>query len=287
MDRMIVGYDGSESAADALRWAVHEAELLGWPVHVLHSFRDPALALSPLGAMTSDSAAEERRLELDLDDLVAELTVAHPRVKITVETTDLAPFAAIDSAADVDDVIAVGARGRGGFGGLNLGSVSSRLAREARAPVVVVRQLPADAERGPVVVGVDGTPAGRRALRWASASANRHHAPLRAVMAWTYLLPEDDEGEAAFRPNYTEAQAREVLSRIVVRELGAPGDDASLETPCDLPASALLRRSAGARLLVVGARGSRRRGPFGLGSVSQQVLHHATCPVAVVRPPGS
>jgi len=74
-----------------------------------------------------------------------------------------------------------------------------------------------------------------------------------------------------------------VLAGAVERAVGAdPGVPIDLVTVCNLPARALLEQGAGADLLVVGARGLGGFRGLLLGSVSQQVVHHATCPVVIV-----
>ena len=105
-----------------------------------------------------------------------------------------------------------------------------------------------------VVVGVDGSDGARDALAYAVEEAFRRGARLRIVSAW------------------------EVPVAAYAGGLGPP-----LDQPMFDAAMALLEDAAGADLIVVGNRG---RGGFAsllLGSVSQQVVHHASCPVVVVR----
>lgn len=87
----------------------------------------------------------------------------------------------------------------------------------------------------------------------------------------------------AFDPAELEVAAKEELESIL-RSIDGTGSPVPLHATlrCGTPASVLLEESKGAALVVVGSRG---RGGFGgllLGSVSQQVVHHATCPVVVV-----
>jgi nucleotide-binding universal stress UspA family protein len=136
-----------------------------------------------------------------------------------------------------------------------------------------------------IVVGVDGSESSRAALLWAMAEAKIHGRRLEALMAWGYLDQRHVPGNARyFEPDYDEVDALEALTQYVTEVLGSDGsDDVGLRPTCDLPARALLDAGKDAAMLVVGARG---RGGFAsllLGSVSQKVLHHATCPVAVIR----
>ena len=142
---------------------------------------------------------------------------------------------------------------------------------------------PADAERR-IVVGVDGSPSSRQALRWAAGQAALEGAVLHAL----HIEPYQFETNAVVSPAGTPEAAADLASDIARHEvedvLGSqPAVAVMPEGTVGLAAEELLRASKGADLLVVGSRG---RGGFSgllLGSVSQQVVHHAECPVVVVR----
>jgi nucleotide-binding universal stress UspA family protein len=135
---------------------------------------------------------------------------------------------------------------------------------------------------GRIVVGVDGSEASAAALRWAAGQARLTGAVLEAVIAWEYpatygwSLPVDDAGMGA--------DAADALHTSVTDALGAdPGVEVREETRLGNAAQVLLTEAEGADLLVLGARG---RGGFRgllLGSVSTHCVHHAPCPVLVVR----
>lgn len=131
-----------------------------------------------------------------------------------------------------------------------------------------------------VVVGVDGSDISRIALRRAALEAAAHGARLEVVHAWSFL----DQPGPHFDPHYGEPVVRERIGRFVDETLGA---DRSVETDVriinDHAASALVEASVGALVVVVGARGLRGFKGALLGSVSQHVVHHASCPVLVVR----
>jgi nucleotide-binding universal stress UspA family protein len=130
-----------------------------------------------------------------------------------------------------------------------------------------------------IVVGVDGSAGSRRAVRRAADEARAHGASLEVVTAWNML---DQVTATEFDPNYGEGRARADLQEIVAAELGDDGPPASLRIENDLPARALLSAAEGAWLLVVGSRGLGGFKGLLLGSVSQQVAHHAPCPVLIV-----
>jgi nucleotide-binding universal stress UspA family protein len=135
-----------------------------------------------------------------------------------------------------------------------------------------------------IVVGVDGSPMSREALRWAIAEGRLRGAELQAVHAWQerYLTPYPI-GVAQLEFGAAERAARELLDAVVDAEdaTGLPGPIEKIVV-CDGGASALIQTAKGADLLVVGSRG---RGGFSgllLGSVSQQIAHHAPCPLVIV-----
>jgi nucleotide-binding universal stress UspA family protein len=136
-----------------------------------------------------------------------------------------------------------------------------------------------------IVVGVDGSAGAACALRWAVAEAKRRGAGLEVVHAWHYFgLPTPP----FLDPPVPGADTVEVRARRILDHAVDGIDDEGLVAPIERilaweqPASALLEASKGADLLVVGSRG---RGGFRgllLGSVSQEVAHHAKCPVVII-----
>lgn len=150
-------------------------------------------------------------------------------------------------------------------------------------PSVVVAPAAAAEDRF-VVVGVDGSPQSSRALAFAADEARLRGATLKVVEAWSFptfaagvYVPagsyEDFPGEVA---SSLDAQITEVLGDpppLPVEKLVEEGPTAQV----------IIEAAKGAALLVVGSRG---RGGFTgllLGSVSNQVAHHAPCPVLIVR----
>jgi nucleotide-binding universal stress UspA family protein len=134
---------------------------------------------------------------------------------------------------------------------------------------------------GRIVVGIDGSPGARKALAWAVDEARRREATLEAVHVWhTPYVDGYGYASAALDP-----VAMEVAARALADEAVEPHrHDAHIEVHviCGSPAATLVHEAKDAELLVVGSRG---RGGFTgllLGSVSQQVVHHAPCPVVVV-----
>jgi nucleotide-binding universal stress UspA family protein len=131
-----------------------------------------------------------------------------------------------------------------------------------------------------VAVGVDGSELSRNALRRAAVEAAAHDARLDVVHAWNFL----DQPGPHFDPHYGETEAHAAVEQIVTEVLG---DDRPVRTKLvvinDHPAPAMVEASEGAFMVVVGARGLGGFRGLVLGSVSQHVVQHASCPVLVVR----
>ena len=135
-----------------------------------------------------------------------------------------------------------------------------------------------------VVVGVDGSESSKHALRWAARQAGFTGATLEAVTGWEYPA---FFGFAPTVPNgidYGELAGR-ALDQSIDEVFGADRP-ARLETRVVArhPALALVEASEGADLLVVGSRGYGGFADALLGSVSTYCIHHAHCPVTVIRP---
>lgn len=137
-----------------------------------------------------------------------------------------------------------------------------------------------------IVVGVDGSERSDAALGWAIEQAEAVDAKVVVVMGWTYLAQVPAEGDGDFDPDYDRRDAAGALERFVARVVdarGGTGVEIEERAILDLPAAAIVAASEDADLVVVGSRG---RGGFKgllLGSVSQQVVQHAPCPVLVHR----
>jgi nucleotide-binding universal stress UspA family protein len=137
---------------------------------------------------------------------------------------------------------------------------------------------------GRIVVGVDGSEHADDALRWAQRDAQLHDHELVALLAWGLFNQLHVGHEGRFDPDYGPADAAAALAAVVEEAVGAEAAARiHRRAVCDLPARALVDAAKGADLLVVGPRGLGGLRELLLGSVSSACLHHAHCPVAVVR----
>jgi nucleotide-binding universal stress UspA family protein len=282
---VLVGVDGSGSSLAAVDLGVREARLHGRALRLVHAFVWPLLGVylgpSPAGPQEGGLANEAERVLAAARDRAR---AADPDLPVTGEVVTGQPVPVLLAEAQRAALVVLGDRGLGGFTGLLVGSVAVQVAAHAPGPVLVARGT--NRTDGPVVVGVDGSPGGAAATEFAFAEAATRGADLLAVHTWFGRLPEEDEQELPLIYDAEDVQAeqarrlagwlapvREKFPQVQVRELVRHGR----------PARALTELSGTAQLVVVGARG---RGGFAgllLGSVSQAVLHHAGCPVAIIR----
>jgi nucleotide-binding universal stress UspA family protein len=140
-----------------------------------------------------------------------------------------------------------------------------------------------------IVVGVDGSPSSKAALAWALRQAELTAASVEAVIAWHYPVMVSGVSFAsigALDATDYGGFAATVLSDAVNEVVDPDGPvKVSLTVREGNAAQVLLNASEGADLLVVGSRGHGGFTEALLGSVSQACVHHARCPVVIVREP--
>ncbi|NJP73710.1 universal stress protein [Streptomyces sp. C1-2] len=142
---------------------------------------------------------------------------------------------------------------------------------------------------GRIVVGVDGSDASKRALRWGVRYARLTGDAVTAVTAWDFpsmhgarWLPPSSTDAAAL-----EDRSRKSLTDAVAEVAGAPGPaEVEADVRYGSPAGVLLDAAKGASLLVVGSRGLGGVSGLLLGSVAQLCVQRADCPVLVIRGDG-
>lgn len=265
---IVAGVDGTPASLRAVAWAAEEAALRYAPLHVVNAFGIPDAFYGE--AMPPQVWLDSRRSESEaiMREAVAAAEQAHPWLTVEQESSLDAPIPLLIQRSGDATMVVVGSAGRGVLGDLIFGSTAAALTAHAECPVAVIRGH--DRRNAPVVVGVDGSPAGEPALALAFEEASLHHAPLVAVHGWTAeSLREAEtrvlaEAIASWQEKFPEVIVRRVAER-------------------DRPRQQLLDWSTKAGLVVVGSRG---RGGFTgllLGSTSQALVHHADCPVLVVR----
>jgi nucleotide-binding universal stress UspA family protein len=136
-----------------------------------------------------------------------------------------------------------------------------------------------------IVVGVDGSASSKAALAWAARQARLTGAAVEAIIAWEYPATYGYTMPAAPEINYNYEEIAAEVAASTIAEVCGQGEPVKISPRVveGNAAQALLDASAGAELLVVGSRGHGGFVEALLGSVGQHCVHHATCPVVVVR----
>lgn len=288
---IVVGVDGSSSAQDAVDWAIAEASARRRPLRIVHAVIWSSMGdLLGLAPGESADAVLQAAAEEVLGEAETRARSANPDLEVTSRLVPGASAPALLDQAQDAELIVLGSRGLGGFTALLIGSVGIEVAAHAPCPVVVMRPRHVGhppSSTGRVVVGVDGSEISARAIGFAFEAAARRGAGVTAVHAWPVPIP-GAVGE--FAPIVVDVDAVKHYQRQLLTEAVTTAQDRFPEVDVQTklvrthPGHALVAESSAAALVVVGSRG---RGGFRgmlLGSVSQAVLHHAECPVAVVRP---
>lgn len=297
---IVVGVDGSDQSICALVWAAREAQRRRTPLHIVTAYTIPIFAASSMdaGYTTFDDEVVREGAQKVLDAAVERVSSYGIEVVPRLETGDAS--AVLLELSEEAELMVVGSRGRGGFVGRLLGSVSSALPAHAKCPTVVIPLRtagrlqdcgvaappgstdPRDVEQV-VLVGVDGSEQGRAASLAAAEEARRMGLPLHILCALAPL-----SGSLAWVPAPMDVEALHADINASLRAGRAwlkshfPDVEMTVELVDGVPSEVLIQRSGAVELMVLGTRG---RGGFAgmlLGSTSQNVLHHARGPVLVV-----
>jgi len=272
----VVGLDGSAESVHALMWALDEAELRRVPVVAVHAWQTHDTAVKGAAERTVVARAETRQEALALvDDQFHDAGVKRGRSGVVERrAVEGEPASVLIEAARGARALVVASRRKTRLGRLVLGSVSEACVHGAACPVVVVhRQADATDGAGPwqIVAGVDGSPASQRAVAFAAEHGRARRAEIRLVGAVPAPASEKTIAEIdillklAAQP-YLDPEI--ALYFVTDAKEGAPGE-------------VLCAAARHADLLVVGRRGAGDTGGA-LGSVADECVRHAACPVAVV-----
>jgi nucleotide-binding universal stress UspA family protein len=268
----------------AVDLGVEEAVVRRRPLRLVNAFFWPYLQVPVAPAPYWPPAGElQQQAERFLAEAYDRAHAGASDLEIDSEVVTGAAAAVLLDASRTAELIVVGDRGVGGFRGLRIGSVAGQLAAHATCPVLVAHG--GGDPGGPVLLGVDGSPANDPAVRFAFEEAALRGVPLLALHGWTGpvstgpgdMLPlaydpaEVEAGEArllaealaGWHDKYPDVEVRRLLVRRQAR-------------------TALIDAAGRAQLAVVGTRGHGGFIGLLLGSVSQAVLHHAASPVVVV-----
>lgn len=240
---ILVGVDGSGGSREALRWTAELASLTGRRLRAVRAWRYPPVApmdffaTRPLESPRSVDVAIQEALREILTEELGEMGSA---ARVSAVRGDSAG-ALIAAARRVDAfLLALGARGLGGFRGLSLGSVARTVVEHTATPVAIVRTFVPLGRGAHLLVGADASPGSAAALSWAASLAADLHGEVHTVHAFhPHVQPggatrEQLRGEAeramrdwtsplreasvSYRTDVLEGDAREVLLEVAGRE---------------------------------------------------------------------
>ncbi|MFC0508802.1 universal stress protein [Micromonospora costi] len=253
---------GSDRNLPVVQLAAREAATHDRPLHLVHAFDWSA-------AFQADTVAAPRDQAEDLiaraNDLARDV---EPELTVTGEIVEGSAVSVLLRRSEQAFMLAVGDGGMATCEGcVPADAPAVQLAARASCPVLVVRRDPPP--KGPVLVGVDGSPSSNTALEWAYDCAARRGSRLLAVRV---VEPDEDADEIA-------RQLDDVVHRAADRHPDVPTECHAIRGD---PGSVLVEQSRSAQLALVAARGDEP-GRGMLGAVAQTLLYHAPAPVVVVR----
>jgi nucleotide-binding universal stress UspA family protein len=284
---IVVGYDGSQASQEALRWATAQAVREHAPLRIVQVL-ELFVALRPVPGATVPEQSLRAAATQMLETVAEGIRSRHPELSVETEVVEQTPVPVLLAESEHARMMVLGTRGLGGWTGLLLGSVAVQVAAHAACPVIVT---PADIrprmqEKPTIVVGVDGSKLSAQAVDFALRQAEWTGDRVLAVHAWHSPATTYDGGlgPLVFDPVEIEESAKVLVAESLAGVI-EDHPDVGLDTRLisGQPARALLIAAESADLLVVGSRGHGGFAGLMLGSVSQGVLHHAHCPVAIVR----
>lgn len=285
---VVVGIDGSDSAVNAARWAGAVAEKLGAPLHVLHALPTIGRNLTQTaGAMVAAMMSYQQDCaEIFLKAAVEAVSAERPGLQITTASVNEPADEALIAASAQARVVVLGGKAVTPAAALLIGSTALAVTTRAACPVVAFRGDRVAPGDGPIVVGVDDSPAAENALTTAFELADRLGVPLKAVRSLSFAVPAETGVTIPFVIDWEALEVAELTAlaeTVDAQNKRHPDVDAKCFVEPVSPAKAIMRHADGAELVVVGTRGRNALAGVVLGSTSLNMLHHSPVPVLVCR----
>jgi nucleotide-binding universal stress UspA family protein len=284
---VVVGVDGSDDAARAVLWGAAEAHRRRLPLRLVAAFPwtiDRAVGQVGPGDRHRDIVLDRTRTALATARDAA--TSRYPQLELSHQIVVGDPDDVLAAEGRHAHMLVLGDRGLSRIEGMLVGSTAVAMATHASCPVAIVRGRDLDAtDRSlPVVVGADGSRVTDAAIAFAFEAAAERRVPLVAVHTWwdTFLYPAP--GVQAYVDGRQTIMRQQLAERIGEWAVKFPDVQVEQITARDHPARLLLELTARSQLAVVGSRGHGEFIGMILGSVSNALVHKASCPVVVVRP---
>lgn len=283
MSEITVGVStAGQAGRRSVEWAAARAAARKLPLRLVHVI-DTAIEA------TGDAElllAVHTRAQASLAEAQDLARAVAPDLDIRIDLEQGQPVEVFERLSHQSDLLVVGSDWHGGRRPSRRGVHSLRIAAASHAPVAVIPDIDL-ADRHGIVVGVDGSPEGARALAFAVAEAGRTGEPLIALHAWDIAVMVGGEygyGVAMLGTDELGAAAEQVLDDALAGVLrDHPEVDVVRRVIAGDPVASLVDEAERATMLIVGSHGRGALARFLLGSVSHGVLAHLEAPTIVVR----
>ena len=284
---VVVGYDGSDGSERALQWAVEEAKLRAVPLKIAVVWEEPMVDMGfGGGAIIDPTLAEVMKERGEQIAAQGRELVANSGLEVSAEAVVGPAASALVEASEHADLLVTGSHSKRGVAEILLGSTSSQVATHSKCPTVVVRPKPVTYHR--LGVAIDGSEPGQRALDFAFDEASRRGWKLLVIHAWDVHVVGFDVDASTYPKGGIIDEVKDAEDRLSSEVLAGhrdryPDVEIELHLGRGHADNVVLEASDECDLLVVGSRGHGGFASLMLGSVSNRVLHHAQCSVAVVH----
>jgi nucleotide-binding universal stress UspA family protein len=284
---VVVGVDDLDWSPHALELAGREAELRGAPLWIAHAYhRIPsAMVTAADGGAGPAGTAFESAAE-PLAGALKQARADHPEVEVRGYALSGSPARGLAALAADASLLVLGHRGRSGFAGMLLGSVTLRTVARVRCPVAVARGARRLVDRVLVGIDVDDVASQPAQLAFAFNDAVLRGAELVVLHTWEEQGYFSSDPIVDYTGDHLSALDREHRGRLeaVLEPWRRQYPDVVVDVQAEGGSAArrLVETSAYADLLVVG--GSRHHDGEAMwsGGLAYTLLHHAECPVVIV-----
>ena len=283
--RVVVGVDGSPLSMAAVSRAAHIASSHGYSLVVLHAFAAD-LPMLGFGELADGSAVVSSHAKRLVADGVARAHAVDPDLAVTTAVRDGYASQALVDASRAAALVVIGAMSHGVLGRSGVGAVAMQVVTHAQCPVLVVGGESAGTApaSGRVVVGVDGSKPSMRALSVAFDETVRAGGTLDVLHAWEAHSASDPTLATSSSWSTYEANLEQIVeSAIATQRAEHPDVKVDYEVVRSEPVGALIDRSEGAALLVVGSRGSGGFPGLHVGSTAMRLISRCHCPLLMTR----
>lgn len=311
--RVLVPLDGSSVSAQAVPYARVLAQAGGMTMGLMRVVPTIGMLMSASAMRGYAEAGASNMLSYEewqgrhnrlRDTVTRELgdfsgTVNVPGVQVDTVVREGEPADEIvhEAGQQAGTLIAMTTHGRSGLGRWMLGSVTDKVVRQATGPVLVIRarkqeEVQAEPRFQRIILPLDGSRLAEAAMPTAVSWAKALNAPITVVRSISlaaygygfsdYTLPEYSMGEFA---SGVRDDVKVYLDR-VVDDLHRQGvSDVTSSAPDGNPAESLLREAEESpnSMIVMTTHGRTGIGRWVMGSVTDRVVRHASCPVMVLR----